>query len=73
MLPETKAAKMLDPFDGDPDADELAGDGNKLQEEPIFFKLHLLHHAPGVVKRDKCLPAFNAGFFEHAVHPDMPA
>ena len=72
MVPETKTAEMLYEFDGDPDRNELPGDGNQLKEKPVFLQAHLLHHAPGVVKRNECFPSLHAGLFEHAIHTNMP-
>jgi hypothetical protein len=46
---------------------------NKLKEEPVFFQWHFSNHAPGVIKGYKSFPAFNTGFFKHAVKANMPA
>ena len=73
MMPETKAAKMLNKFYTDPDGDKLASNRYQLEKEPIFFKFHFLNHAPGIVERYKCLPWGNASLFKHTIHTYMPA
>ena len=52
--------------------DKLASNRYELKEEPAFAKFHFVNHAPGIVKRDKCFPSFNTGFFKHAVNTNMP-
>ena len=73
MMPETKAAKMLNKFYTYPDGDKLACNRNKLKKEPVFFQFHFFNHTPGVVKRYECLPGRNARFLKHTIHTNMPA
>ena len=73
MMPEIKAAKMLNKFYTYPDGDKLACNRNKLKKEPVFFQFHFFNHTPGIVKRYQCFPGCNAGFFKHSVHTNMPA
>jgi hypothetical protein len=71
-MQEAETAEMLYKFYTDPDRYKLPGDRYQLQKKPNFSQLHFFNHAPGIVKRDKGFPGFNACFFEHAVKADVP-
>lgn len=71
-MPEIEPPEMFNKFDSYPNRDELPCDGDELQEKPDFAELHLIYHAPGIVKRYQRFPWLYAGFPEHAVHAYMP-
>jgi hypothetical protein len=60
---------MFYEFNKYPDDDKKSGYGYELEKEPNLFQLHLLNHAPGVVKRDEGFPPCYACLLKHAVQP----
>jgi len=73
MVQRIEPTKMHDKDDGDPNSDELACNWNQLQPKPKLFDMAFFNDAPSIIKRNQGLPRFDTGFFEHAVHTDMPA
>ena len=73
MMPEIKAAKMLNKFYTNPDGNKLPGNRHQLKKEPVFFEFHFLNHAPGIIKRDQCFPGGDTCLFKHPIHTNMPA
>ncbi len=73
MMQHRKPSEMFYKFYCNPDGNELAGYRNKLEEEPDFLQFNFFYNAPGIIKRDKCFPAFDACFFKHTIYTDMPS